>query len=162
VAGVLIAAIGSGWVFLINAASFAAVLFSLCLLQSAHVQVKPKGLRTTNGVIDGFRYVAKRSDLKTILFMAIALGTTPIGAPIVGWIADHFGARWALGAGAASGLAAAIVGIYYLMCAEDAFPPLEKCRTENVGFSREAEPHDGLAPQARMRVKIKGRCDESR
>ena len=63
------------------------------------------------------------------MFMAIALGTTPIGAPIVGWIADHFGARWALGAGAASGFAAAIVGIYYLMRAEDAFPPLEECRT---------------------------------
>jgi hypothetical protein len=31
VAGVLIASVGSGWVFLINAASFAAVLCSLCL-----------------------------------------------------------------------------------------------------------------------------------
>jgi MFS family permease len=58
VAGVLIAAVGSGWVFLINAASFAAVLFSLCLLQTAHQPVKPNALRTTNGVIDGFRYVA--------------------------------------------------------------------------------------------------------
>ncbi len=48
------------------------------------------------------------------MFMAIALGTTPIGAPIVGWIADHFGARWALGVGAASGFVA-IVGIYYLL-----------------------------------------------
>jgi MFS family permease len=76
VAGVLIAAVGSGWVFLINAASFAAVLFSLCLLQTAHLQVKPKALRTTNGVIDGFRYVAKRSDLKTILFMVF--GSAPL------------------------------------------------------------------------------------
>ena len=42
-------------------------------------------------------------------FMAIALKTTPIGAPMVGWIADQFGARWALGIGAASGFAAAIV-----------------------------------------------------
>jgi MFS family permease len=82
VAGVLIAAVGSGWVFLINAASFAAVLFSLCLLQSAHVQVKPKGLRTTNGVIDGFRYVAKRSDLKTILFMVFWIGTFGLNFPI--------------------------------------------------------------------------------
>jgi MFS family permease len=48
------------------------------------------------------------------MFMAIALGTTPIGAPMVGWIADRFGARWALGIGAASGFAAALVGIYYL------------------------------------------------
>jgi MFS family permease len=41
----------------------------------------------------------------------IALGGTPIGAPIVGWIADHLGPRWALGVGAASGFAAAIVAV---------------------------------------------------
>jgi MFS family permease len=46
--------------------------------------------------------------------LAIALGCTPIGAPIVGWVADRFGPRWALGIGAASGFAAAIVGIHYL------------------------------------------------
>jgi MFS family permease len=46
--------------------------------------------------------------------LAIALGCTPIGSPIVGWVADRFGPRWALGIGAASGFAAAIVGLYYL------------------------------------------------
>jgi MFS family permease len=76
------------------------------------------------------------------IFMAIALGTTPIGAPIVGWIADHFGARWALGAGAASGFAAAIVGICYLMRTEHVFPPLEERRTQKDGFRREAEARD--------------------
>ena len=46
--------------------------------------------------------------------LAIALGGTPIGAPIVGWVADQFGPRWALGVGAASGFAAAIVVVHYL------------------------------------------------
>jgi MFS family permease len=46
--------------------------------------------------------------------LAIAMGCTPLGAPIVGWVADRFGPRWALGMGAASGFAAAIVGIRYL------------------------------------------------
>jgi MFS family permease len=46
--------------------------------------------------------------------LAIAIGCTPIGAPIVGWIADRFGPRWSLGVGAAAGFAAAIVGIHYL------------------------------------------------
>jgi len=47
------------------------------------------------------------------ILLAISLGGTPIGAPIVGWIADHLGPRWALAVGAASGLlAAAIAGIY--------------------------------------------------
>jgi MFS family permease len=49
------------------------------------------------------------------ILLAIALGGTPIGAPIVGWIADAWGPRWALGIGAASGLGAAVVGVGYLM-----------------------------------------------
>jgi MFS family permease len=48
------------------------------------------------------------------ILLAVALGGTPVGAPVAGWIADRFGARWALGIGAASGIAAAIVGILYL------------------------------------------------
>ena len=43
--------------------------------------------------------------------IAIILGGTPLGAPVVGWIADRFGPRWALAVGAASGFAAAIVAI---------------------------------------------------
>jgi MFS family permease len=47
--------------------------------------------------------------------LAIALGCTPIGAPIVGWVADSFGPRWAIGLGATSGFAAALVGLHYLV-----------------------------------------------
>jgi len=43
------------------------------------------------------------------LRVAIALGGTPIGAPIVGWVANHFGPRWALGIGAAAAFTAALV-----------------------------------------------------
>jgi MFS family permease len=43
------------------------------------------------------------------LRLGIALGCTPIGAPLVGWIANNLGPRWALGVGAASGFAAAAV-----------------------------------------------------
>jgi MFS family permease len=46
------------------------------------------------------------------LRLAVALGSTPIGAPIVGWVADHLGPRWALGVGAASGFAAALVAAH--------------------------------------------------
>lgn len=45
------------------------------------------------------------------LRLGVALGGTPVGAPIVGWVADHFGPRWALGVGATAGFAAAIVAI---------------------------------------------------
>jgi MFS family permease len=46
------------------------------------------------------------------LRLAVVLGSTPIGAPIVGWIADTAGPRWALAVGAAAGLSAAVVGFY--------------------------------------------------
>jgi len=48
------------------------------------------------------------------LRVAIALGGTPIGAPIAGWVANHFGPRWALAIGATAGFAAALVAVYVL------------------------------------------------
>ncbi|MFD1561694.1 MFS transporter [Paraburkholderia silviterrae] len=49
--------------------------------------------------------------------LAVALGGTPIGAPLVGWVADHWGPRWALVVGAASGVAAAAVAVRALAVA---------------------------------------------
>jgi MFS family permease len=235
IAGVLIASVGSGWVFLINAASFVAVLCSLSFLRVGELHLSSRAIRSRGSFVEGFRYVWKRPDLKAVLLMlfligtfglnfpifistmavtvfhagagqygfltsimaigtitgallaatrpeprfallsigaaifgvgcalaaiapnywlfgvaliiigvsaltfttstnsmmqlstepvmrgrvmairlAIALGGTPVGAPIVGWVADRFGPRWALAVGAASGFAAAIVGIRYL------------------------------------------------
>ena len=236
IAGTLIASVGSGWVFLINGASFVAVLCSLALLRIHELHPQHRAIRTRGSFVDGFRYVWRRPDLRAILLMlfliatfglnfqifistmsvtvfhggasqygfltsimaigtvagallaanrekphftllligaaifgfgctlaalapnaalfgmalviigvsaltltnstnslmqistapamrgrvmairlAIALGCTPIGAPIVGFVADRFGARWSLSLAAASGFAAAIVGIHYLV-----------------------------------------------
>ena len=235
VAGALIAAVGTGWVFLINAASYAAVLTSLTLLRVHELHRDDRPVPGRGSLMDGLRYVWRRPDLKVVLFMlflvgtfglnfaifistmavtvfhagasqyglatsmmaigsvigallaarrarpditvlltsavffavgcvlaaiapaygmfgaalvmvgvaaqtlttstnsfvqlstdpsmrgrviaillAIALGGTPIGAPIVGWVADTFGPRWALGVGAISGFGAALVAICYL------------------------------------------------
>jgi hypothetical protein len=45
------------------------------------------------------------------LVMAVSAGSTPLGAPLIGVIANHFGPRWSLVTGAASGFAAAAVGL---------------------------------------------------
>ena len=51
----------------------------------------------------------------TAIRLAILMGGTPIGAPLVGWTADHWGPRWAMGIGAAAGFLAALVGLVYLV-----------------------------------------------
>jgi MFS family permease len=235
IAGVLIASVGSGWVFLINAASFVAVLASLKLLRQEELHRKTRAAHARDSLLDGFRYVWERPDLLAILLMFFLIGTfglnfpifistmsvhafhagageyglltstmavgsvagallsarrakpslaallggalvfgvgcvlaaltpntwlfgltlvllglsaqtfsttansmvqlstepamrgrvvaillalvfggTPIGAPLVGWVADRFGPRWSLGVGAASGFSAALLGLYFL------------------------------------------------
>jgi len=219
IAGLMIAALGSGWVFVINGASFIAVIFSLTFLRVHELHRETRSSAGRGGLAEGFRYVSRRPDLIVILIMffligtfginfpifiptmsvtvfhlgagqyglltsliaigtvvgalaaareskpgvgllslttalfglvlifigasgqifststlslvqlstephmrgrvmaillAIALGGTPLGAPIVGWIADRFGPRMAMGAGGASAIIAAMVGLYYL------------------------------------------------
>ena len=244
VSGLVIAAIGTGWAFLINGLSFVAVLISLGLLRVSELRPRARALRARGSFSGGFRYVWGRPDLKTILIMlfligtfglnfpifistmavsvfhtdargygflssmmaigtvagallgarrerprfellligavvfglgctiaavapgywffaaslvvigvasltftnttnslmqlstesamrgrvmalrvAVALGGTPIGAPIVGWVANNWGPRWALGVGAASGFAAAAVAILALAYSNPHPPP---------------------------------------
>jgi MFS family permease len=236
VAGLLIAAVGEGWLFLINAGSYAAVLVSLWLLRVHELHGEARPARARGSLLAGFRYVWQRPDLMAVLAMlfligtfgfnfaifistmsvtvfhgnasqyglltsamaagtlcgallsarrqfpgmvlmgvssaafgvtlavaaampspllfavvlffvglaaltfmtasnsmmqltteramrgrvlalriAVVMGGTPIGAPLVGWVVDRFGARWALGVGALAGLAAAAVAVTYLV-----------------------------------------------
>jgi MFS family permease len=69
---------------------------------------------TTNSLMQLSTEPAMRGRVMA-LRVGIALGGTPVGAPIIGWVANHFGPRWALGVGAASGFAAALLGVYIVM-----------------------------------------------
>jgi MFS family permease len=62
------------------------------------------------------------------ILMAVTLGTTPIGAPIVGWVADAFGPRWAIGVGAAACFIAATVAFFF-MSRKRAEPSAEGAKT---------------------------------
>src|SRR6202035_4556434 len=53
IAGTLIASVGSGWVFLINAASFVAVLCSLALLRVHEVHPQHRAIRPRGSFADG-------------------------------------------------------------------------------------------------------------
>jgi MFS family permease len=82
VAGLLIAAVGSGWVFLLNAASFAAVLCSLSLLHIDELHRTDRAHRTPGSLAEGFKYVWKRPDLKAMLLMLFLIGTFGLNFPI--------------------------------------------------------------------------------
>ena len=75
VAGVLIAAIGEGWLFIVNAGSYAAVLVSLSLLRLHELHTEERPERTRGSLLAGFRYVWNRPDLMTVLVMLFLLGT---------------------------------------------------------------------------------------
>jgi MFS family permease len=57
---------------------------------------------TANGTVQISTDPEMRGRVMAIL-MAIAVGGTPIGAPIVGWVADTFGPRRARGGGGGGG-----------------------------------------------------------
>jgi MFS family permease len=47
------------------------------------------------------------------LYMAIFMGGTPLGAPVIGWIGDAWGPRWTIGIGSiAVGIALVVVSVW--------------------------------------------------
>ncbi|WP_062188635.1 MFS transporter [Ferrovum myxofaciens] len=82
VAGIVIAAVGSGWAFLINASSFAAVLASLCSLRKSELRPNIRTGRVRGNLVEGFRYVGSQPDLKAILWMLFLIGTFGLNFPI--------------------------------------------------------------------------------
>jgi MFS family permease len=83
---------------------------------AALVVIGAAGLTFTNGTNSIMQLSTEPAMRGRVMALrvGIALGGTPIGAPIVGWVANHFGPRWALGIGAGAGLTAALVAVYVL------------------------------------------------
>ncbi|BCW39401.1 MFS transporter [Arthrobacter sp. StoSoilB3] len=80
-------------------------LFALTLITSANGYVQS----TTEAVMRG-RVMS--------LYMAIFMGGTPIGAPLVGWVANVGGPRWAVGVAAVAGVSTAVVGLVWIIRAK--------------------------------------------
>jgi predicted MFS family arabinose efflux permease len=53
------------------------------------------------------------------LYMMILMGGTPVGAPVIGWVGQTFGARWTLLAGGAVTLVVVVAATVWLMRTED-------------------------------------------
>jgi len=74
-AGLLIALVGTGWVFVINAASFAATLAALARMRSRELRPQPRAGRESGQVREGIAYVRGRPDLLLILGVVGLVGT---------------------------------------------------------------------------------------
>jgi MFS family permease len=70
------------------------------------------------------------------LYAMIFLGSTPIGAPIAGYVGEHYGARVGLGMGALIALATGIVGLW-----------LNRRRTRAAIPLREPEPNEPVVTE---------------
>ena len=75
IAGVLIAAAGTGWVFLINAATFGAVLLSLWAMRVGELHRHERAAPKVGGFVEGLRYVAGRPDIMAVLTMLLLVAT---------------------------------------------------------------------------------------
>src|SRR6186713_2096275 len=75
VAGLLIAAVGTGWIFIINAASFGAVLWALAALRVHELHRHERAAPKMGGFVDGFRYVRARPELLAVLTMLFLVST---------------------------------------------------------------------------------------
>jgi MFS family permease len=76
IGGLVVAAAGSGWSFLLNAASFFGVIFFLCRWK--RMPHEPLATRTVrDAILDGFRYVRGAPQVKSVL---IRTGAFSIGA----------------------------------------------------------------------------------
>jgi MFS family permease len=53
------------------------------------------------------------------LYLTIFMGGTPVGAPVLGIVANELGARWAIGVGAVAALLAAIVAVLWMRSTRD-------------------------------------------
>ncbi|HEY8050424.1 MAG TPA: MFS transporter [Ramlibacter sp.] len=82
VAGLLIAAVGTGWVFVLNAVSFAGVLVAVLMLRPAEFHPRADTGGKPRGFADGMRHVWGRPDLRVVLVMFFLVGTFGINFPI--------------------------------------------------------------------------------
>lgn len=82
IAGVLIAWAGTGPVFLLNAASFAAVIISLFLIRASELAPATPAVRGKHQVAEGMRYVKRRPDLTLIMILVGVLGAFGMNFPI--------------------------------------------------------------------------------
>jgi len=83
-AGLIIAGVGDGWVFIVNGFFFLGMLFALTRIRGSELLRAPRmtGTRRSAAFTDGFRYVWAHPDLMAVFLMAFLLGAFGWNLPI--------------------------------------------------------------------------------
>ncbi len=82
VGGLLIVAVGTGWVFVANAVTFLAMLVALLLMRPGELIPRVKNRAGGGGIAEGFRYAWRRSDLAVTFVMVFLIGAFGMNFPI--------------------------------------------------------------------------------
>ncbi|MGA7362724.1 MAG: MFS transporter [Candidatus Dormiibacterota bacterium] len=161
VAGLLIASVGIGWCFLINAGSFVAVVASLVTMDLSQLHPSPPTGRARGQLRAGLRYVAGVPELAVPLLMMAVVGTLAyefqVVLPVVASHTFHGGPKAfgfmtaAMGIGAIGGglvtaargrtglrpvsIAAGVFGVVLLMAAAAPTLTLEYLALAAVGWA---------------------------
>jgi MFS family permease len=75
VAGLLIAWVGTGWVFTINAVSFAGTILALARMRVDELQPAPRTERGKGQIREAVRYVRRRSDILVVMVVVGVVST---------------------------------------------------------------------------------------
>ena len=108
-AGLLIAAVGSGWVFVLNALGYVAVFYALTRIRPDDLSPPARqSVTDAGGIRDGIRYVRSRRDLVLVLAIAFFVGTFGLNFQLT--IASMVTGTFGLGA-AAFGAASTVLAV---------------------------------------------------
>ncbi len=72
------------------------------------------------------------------IYMAVFMGGTPIGAPVVGVVNDVFGARWGLGVAVVAGVITAVLGLFWYWRSQHLHLTFDRSRRGFVRLEKEA------------------------
>jgi MFS family permease len=116
IAGVLIATVGIGPCFLINASSYIAVLVALMLMRQSELQPAPRSSKLPGQVRAGLVYVWGEPKLKSTLLMMLVIGALafefPVSLPLFATVTMHGNATTYSAMMIATGVGAILGGLY--------------------------------------------------
>lgn len=96
-AGLLVAAVGSGWVFLINAATFAATIGAMALMRTDQLQDRTPVARAKGQLREGLAYVRHRSDIIVLMIVVFVVGGLGLNFQLTSAVMAH--EEFGMGAG---------------------------------------------------------------